>query len=61
MNWTIETFRAGVSLEVASDDHGVRGTWYRIQDGSQVIVTTRNRGDALRRFQRLVRLVSAAS
>lgn len=63
LNWTTETLRSGIALEVASDDHGVMGTpgtWYRVRQGSRIVLTTRNRGDALRLFQRQVRLVSGA-
>jgi hypothetical protein len=63
MNWTAETLRSGIALEVASDDHGLMGTpgtWYRVRQDSQVELTTRNRGDALRLFQRQVRLASGA-
>ncbi|MET7975759.1 hypothetical protein ABZW44_22490 [Streptomyces mirabilis] len=63
MNWTTETLRSGIALEVASDDHGVMGTpgtWYRVRQGERVSSATRNRGDALRLFQRRVRLVSGA-
>ena len=63
MEWVRESIRAGVELEEASDDLGsmcVPGTWYRVRQGSAVALTTRNRGDALRLFQRRVRLVSGA-
>lgn len=63
INWTTETLRSGIALEVASDDHGLMGTpgtWYRVRQGSRVALTTRNRGDALRLFQHQVRLVSGA-
>ncbi|WP_030248272.1 hypothetical protein [Streptomyces sp. NRRL S-455] len=63
MNWTTETLRSGIALEVASDDHGtmgVPGTWYRVRRGARVSVATRNRGDALRLFQRRVRVASKA-
>lgn len=63
MTWTTETLRAGIALEVASDDHGtmgVPGTWHRVRQGDRVSHPTRNRGDALRLFQRRVRLVSGA-
>jgi hypothetical protein len=63
MNWTTETLRAGIALEVASDDHGVMGTpgtWYRVRQGDHTSRATRNRGDALRLFQRRVRQVSGA-
>ncbi len=63
MNWTTETLRSGIALEVASDDHGLMGTpgtWYRVRQGSHIALATRNRGDALRLFQRRVRLVSGA-
>jgi hypothetical protein len=55
MAWTTETLRWGVALDVSSDDFGVLGvpgTWYRVRQGSKVALTTRNRGDALRLFQR---------
>jgi hypothetical protein len=55
MNWTTETLRSGVALDVASDDFGAMGTpgtWYRVRQGSHTALTTRNRGDALRLFQR---------
>ena len=63
MNWTTETLRSGIALEEASDDRGLMGapgTWYRVRQGSRIALTTRNRGDALRLFQRQVRLVSGA-
>ena len=63
MNWTTETLRSGIALEVASDDHGLMGTpgtWYRVRQGDRVWPATRNRGDALRLFQRRVRLASGA-
>ncbi|MFF1417576.1 hypothetical protein [Streptomyces sp. NPDC058280] len=63
MSWTTETLRSGIAFDVASDDHGtmgVPGTWHRVRQGSDVLLTTRNRGDALRLFQRRVRLVSGA-
>jgi hypothetical protein len=63
MTWTTETLRAGIAIENMSDDAGVLGTpgtWYRVRQGSRVALTTRNRGDALRRFQRQVRLASGA-
>lgn len=63
MHWTTETLRSGIALEEASDDHGLMGTpgtWYRIRQGERVSQATRNRGDALRLFQRRVRLASAA-
>ncbi|MFJ3588633.1 hypothetical protein ACIQUY_04995 [Streptomyces sp. NPDC090231] len=55
MNWTTETLRSGISVDVASDDFGtlgVPGTWHRVRRGSDILLTTRNRGDALRLFQR---------
>ncbi|MDX2575946.1 hypothetical protein PV332_10680 [Streptomyces scabiei] len=61
MTWTTETLRSGIALEEASDDHGamgVPGTWYRVRQGRDIALTTRNRGDALRLWQRRVRLVS---
>jgi hypothetical protein len=63
MNWTTETLRSGIALEVASDDHGLMGTpgtWHRVRQGDRVSHATRNRGDALRLFQRRVRLASGA-
>lgn len=63
MNWITETLRSGIALEVASDDHGLMGTpgtWHRVRQGDRVSHATRNRGDALRLFQRRVRLVSGA-
>lgn len=64
MEWVTESNRAGIRLESLSDDLGVLGTpgtWYRVSDGTERgLVTTRNRGDALRLFQRRVRLVSGA-
>ncbi|MER5715732.1 hypothetical protein [Streptomyces sp. NPDC002132] len=63
MDWTTETLRSGIALEVASDDHGLMdtpGTWYRVRQGDRVSNATRNRGDALRLFQRRVRLASGA-
>ncbi|MFF4836553.1 hypothetical protein [Streptomyces sp. NPDC001315] len=64
MNWTTETLRSGISLESLSDDLGVLGvpgTWYRVSDGTERgLFVTRNRGDALRLFQRRVRLASGA-
>lgn len=57
--WTTETTRAGITLESLSDDLGVfgaPGTWYRVSDGTErKLLVTRNRGDALRHFQRRVR------
>jgi hypothetical protein len=55
MQWTVESNRAGVKLEVASDDlgeMGAPGTWHRVRQGDCVSNPTRNRGDALRLFQR---------
>jgi hypothetical protein len=64
MSWTVEINRSGIALESLSDDLGtlgVPGTWYRVSDGTERgLFTTRNRGDALRRWQRRVRLVSGA-
>ncbi|WP_458085751.1 hypothetical protein [Streptomyces malaysiensis] len=64
MSWTAEIIRAGIALESLSDDLGtlgVPGTWYRVSDGTERgLFTTRNRGDALRRFQQRVRLASGA-
>lgn len=63
MTWTTETLRSGVALEVASDDHGVMGTpgtWHRVRQGDRVSRPMRNRGDALRLFQRRVQLASGA-
>jgi len=63
MNWTVETLRSGVALEVAADDHGtmgVPGTWHRVRQGDRVSRPTRNRGDALRLFQRKAFLASGA-
>lgn len=63
INWTTETLRSGIALEAASDDHGLMGTpgtWYRVRQDAHVTQPTRNRGDALRLFQRRVRLVSGA-
>jgi len=59
MKWTTETLRSGVALEVASDDFGTTGTpgtWYRVRQGERISHSTRSRGDALRLFQRRVRL-----
>jgi hypothetical protein len=62
--WSTETVRAGIALQSFSDDLGTLGTpgtWYRVTDGTERgLFTTRNRGDALRRFQRRVRLASRA-
>jgi hypothetical protein len=56
MNWTTETLRSGVAIDTAYDHRrelaSVPGTWYRVRQGDVLILTTRNRGDALRRFQR---------
>lgn len=56
MSWTVELIRSGITLESLSDDLGtlgVPGTWYRVSDGTERgLLTTRNRGDALRHFQR---------
>jgi hypothetical protein len=63
MNWNTESLRAGITLEVANDSMGVmgvRGTWHRVLEGSAVVLTTRNRGDALRTFQRLAFKASGA-
>lgn len=63
MQWTVESNRSGVMLEVASDDlgeRGVPGTWHRVRQGDRVSRPTRNRGDALRRFQRLAFRASGA-
>lgn len=63
MTWTTETLRSGIALEVASDDlgtMGVQGTWRRVSQGDRVSHPMRNRGDALRLFQRRVRLTSGA-
>jgi hypothetical protein len=53
--WTVEDTRAGITLESFSDDLGTLGTpgtWYRVSDGTERgLFVTRNRGDALRRFQ----------
>lgn len=63
MQWTVESTRSGITLESLSDDLGtlgVPGTWYRVSDGTERgLLVTRNRGDALRLFQRRVRLVVA--
>lgn len=62
-DWKTETLRSGVALDVHSDDRGtmgVPGTWYRVRQGSKVALTTRNRGDALRLFQRRAFLASGA-
>lgn len=60
MKWTVELIRSGITLESLSDDLGtlgVPGTWYRVSDGTERgLRTTRSRGDALRLFQRRVRL-----
>lgn len=59
MNWTTETLRSGIALEVASDDRGIMGvpgTWHRVRQGERLSQPTRSRGDALRLFQRRVRL-----
>ncbi|MGX1133176.1 hypothetical protein RKD49_005366 [Streptomyces glaucescens] len=62
MKWTTECLRSGIKLESLSDDLGVLGTpgtWYRVSDGTERgLFTTRQRGDALRTFQRRVRLVA---
>ncbi|KUF18825.1 hypothetical protein [Streptomyces silvensis] len=64
MKWTVEFVRAGIRLESLSDDRGTLGTpgmWYRVSDGTERgLTTTRNRGDALRRFQRRVLRASGA-
>jgi hypothetical protein len=63
MTWTTETLRSGIALEVASDDFGtmgVPGTWYRVRQDDLVSRATRSRGDALRLFQRKVRLTQGA-
>lgn len=56
MKWTIEAQRSGITLESLSDDLGILGapgTWYRVSDGTERgLMTTRNRGDALRTYQR---------
>ncbi|MFD5504639.1 hypothetical protein ACFWJS_33850 [Streptomyces sp. NPDC127061] len=61
MSWTAELNRSGITLESLSDDLGalgVPGTWYRVSDGTERgLLVTRNRGDALRLFQRRVSLV----
>jgi len=61
MRWETETTRAGITLESLSDDLGtlgVPGTWYRVSDGTERgLLVTRQRGDALRNFQRRVRRV----
>lgn len=62
-DWTAEAVRSGITRDVFSDDRGtlgVPGTWYRVRRGSNILLTTRNRGDALRLFQRVVRRVSGA-
>lgn len=62
-NWITETTRSGITMDTFSDDRGVLGvpgTWHRVQRGSDLLLTTRNRGDALRLFQRQVRLASGA-
>jgi hypothetical protein len=60
MTWTAEIIRSGIALESLSDDLGtlgVPGTWYRVSDGTERgLLATRSRGDALRHFQRRVRL-----
>ncbi|GGY89002.1 hypothetical protein CP967_31380 [Streptomyces nitrosporeus] len=63
MNWTTEILRSGIAVDVASDDRGtlgVPGTWHRVRQGSTILLTTRNRGDALRRFQHLAFRTSGA-
>ncbi|MER8266508.1 hypothetical protein ABT007_20170 [Streptomyces griseus] len=63
LSWATEILRSGVAMDVASDDLGtlgVPGTWHRVRRGSTVLLTTRNRGDALRRFQRLAFRASGA-
>ncbi|MYY03105.1 MULTISPECIES: hypothetical protein [unclassified Streptomyces] len=64
MNWTAETLRSGIALDSAYDHRrqmaAVPGTWYRVRQGGVVSLTTRNRGDALRSFRRLVTLASGA-
>lgn len=54
--WIVESAHAGITLEVLSDDLGtlgVPGTWYRVSNGTErKLLTTRNRGDALRAYQR---------
>ncbi len=58
--WVVESARAGVTREVFNDGMGtlgVPGTWYRVSGGAnRVPLVTRNRGDALRDFQRRVML-----
>ena len=57
LNWTREFLRSGITMEQASDDHGLMdtpGTWYRVSRGENVLLTTRSRGDALRLYQRTV-------
>lgn len=54
---------SGVTREFFSDDHGllgVPGTWYRVRQGSGLLLTTRNRGDALRLFQRQAQATTKA-
>ncbi|MFJ3084426.1 hypothetical protein ACIPJG_32380 [Streptomyces halstedii] len=57
MNWTTEILRSGIAIDTAYDHRmelaTVPGTWYQVRQGDAVTLTTRNRGDALRRFQRL--------
>ncbi|WP_326742630.1 hypothetical protein [Streptomyces sp. NBC_01768] len=64
MTWTTETLRSGVALDTAYDHRRelgtVSGTWYRVRQGSNVCLTTRNRGDALRLFQDRVFRASGA-
>ncbi|WP_405927859.1 hypothetical protein OG554_03430 [Streptomyces griseus] len=64
MTWTTETLRSGIALDTTYDHRrelaAVPGTWYRVRQGDVVTLTTRNRGDALRRFQRLAFRTSGA-
>ena len=62
LSWTVECVRSGITVEEASDDYGlmgVPGTWYRVRRGVEALLTTRNRGDALRLYQRTVGRISA--
>lgn len=64
MNWTTEILRSGIALDAAYDHRRtlscVPGTWYQVRQGATTLLTTRNRGDALRLFQRRVSLVCGA-
>lgn len=63
LKWTVEMTRVGVELETVSDDFGILGTpgtWHRVRQGERVSQPMRNRGDALRKFQRFTQAVELA-